>query len=41
MSEEKTYVEDVNRTIYDVIDDDKDSVSTELVFFKNFPQISF
>ena len=23
MSEEKTYVEDVNRTIYDVIDDDR------------------
>ena len=29
MSEEKTYVEDVNRTIYDVIDDDKDSFKLE------------
>ena len=29
MSEEKTYVEDVNRTIYDVIDDDRDSFKLE------------
>ncbi|MCR5829879.1 MAG: Fe-S cluster assembly protein SufB [Lachnospiraceae bacterium] len=29
MSEEKTYVEDINRTIYDVIDDDSDAFKLE------------
>jgi len=30
MSEEKTYVEDINRTVYDIIDDDKDSFKLEV-----------
>ncbi len=29
MSEEKTYVEDINRTIYDVVDDDSDAFKLE------------